>query len=50
MNALLSHAGVILVVSALAGCAVTSAREPSPAVIDPSVLGTAQGPSESRLQ
>ena len=49
MNALLSHAGVIFVVSALAGCAATSVREPSPAVLDPSVLGTAQGPSESRL-
>ena len=50
MNALLSHAGVIFVVSALAGCAATSVREPSPAVLDPSVLGTAQGHSESRLQ
>lgn len=49
MNALLSQACVILVLSALAGCAATSAREPSPAVTDLPVLGTAQGPSESRL-
>lgn len=50
MNDLLSHAGIILVVSALAGCAATSAREPSPAVTDLPVLGTSQGPSVSRLQ
>lgn len=49
MNALLSQACVILVLSALAGCAATSAREPSPVVTDLPVLGTAQGPSESRL-
>ena len=50
MNDLPSHACVMLLVSALAGCAGTSAREPSPAVTDLSVRGTAQGPSESRLQ
>lgn len=50
MNALLSHACAILVVSGLAGCAAMSAREPSPAVSDVSGAGTARGPSESRLQ
>ncbi|MGC3973550.1 MAG: hypothetical protein QM771_04105 [Nitrospira sp.] len=50
MKALVSQTCVILAWSALAGCAVMSAREPSPALSDVSVAQTTRGPSESRLQ
>ncbi|MCW5800725.1 MAG: exported protein of unknown function [Nitrospira sp.] len=50
MNALLSQACILLAVSALAGCAVMSAREPSAALSDVSAPEAARGPSESRLQ